>query len=110
MGKIKKMRKLEDLSTEELQEECERREIQLEISDGDEIARDHLTEWMKENEHDPETYDFDAEEEYDEGAEGGEEDEEDLLDAVAAEAAANANEEKEGEKKDETEDKSEVAD
>lgn len=30
------MRKLEDLSTEELQEECERREIQLEISDGDE--------------------------------------------------------------------------
>ena len=132
------MRKLEDLSTEELQEECDRREIQLEISDGDEesffyffkinifnnllvlflykfeklekIARDHLTEWMKENEHDPETYDFDAEEEYDEGAEGGEEDEEDLLDAVAAEAAANANEEKEGEKKDETEDKSEVAD
>ena len=30
------MRKLEDLSTEELQEECDRREIQLEISDGDE--------------------------------------------------------------------------
>ena len=30
------MRKLEDLNTEELQEECERREIQLEISDGDE--------------------------------------------------------------------------
>ena len=29
------MRKLEDLNTEELQEECERREIQLEISDGD---------------------------------------------------------------------------
>ena len=71
-----------------------------------------MKEWLKENDHDVETYDFDAEEEYDEGAEGGEEDEEDLLDAVAAEAVANANEEKEDEteKKDETEDKSEVAD
>ena len=73
------------------------------------IARDHLKEWLKENEHDVETYDFDAEEEYDEGAEGGEEDEEDLLDAVAAEAVANANEEKEGEKK-ESETENEVAD
>ena len=64
---------------------------------------------MKENEHDVETYDFDAEEEYDEAAEGGEEEEEDLLDEVAAEAVANANEEKESEEKNETEDKPEEA-
>ena len=30
------MRKLEDLNSEELAEECEKRNIQLEISDGDE--------------------------------------------------------------------------
>ena len=65
--------------------------------------------WLKENEHDVETYDFDAEEEYDEAAEGGEEEEEDLLDEVAAEAVANANEEKESEEKNETEDKPEDA-